>query len=172
MRQEDLQRPAHAADVRFEALPAILRVLLTTDGIVTDVLAAWFLEEVEATEAVMRNEGDLVLRRVVLAGRSSGRRLVHAVSELRMDVLPPEMRSALAASPRGIGQALRILGLATHRTIEDRWEEPAAERSASIRVRPQDPLVARRYVVSVNDVPALRIVERFPVSLYAAERPQ
>ncbi len=172
MRQEDLLRPPHAVDVDFDALPPILRVLLTTDGIVTDVLAAWFLEDVEAADAVMSENAGVVLRRVLLVGRPSGRRFVHAVSELRMDVLPPEMRSALAASPRGIGQALRTLGLATHRSVEDRWSETAAERAGELGLRPRDTLVARRYVVSAGDRPALRIVERFPLSLFAAEPPQ
>jgi chorismate-pyruvate lyase len=167
MRREDLHRPARGENVVFEALPPILRVLLTTDGTVTDVLAAWFLEEVEAIDAEMAEEGEIVLRRVVLAGRGSGLRYVHAVSELRMDVLPREIRSALAASPRGIGQALRALGLATNRTVEDRWQERAGEKATLLRVRPHDVLVARRYLITLGDAAAVRIVERVPVSLFS-----
>lgn len=166
MREEDLYRPADAADVAFESLPPILRVLLTTDGIVTDVLAAWFLEDVEAAEPMMREDGASVLRRVMLTGRASGRCFAHAVSALRMDVLPPDTRDALRASPRGIGQALRSLGLATSRTVEDRWQERAGERAALLGCRAEDRVVARRYAVVLGERTAVLITERFPLPLY------
>ena len=155
-------RPPGATDASLEALPAILRVLLATDGTVTETLEAWFGEPVGVTNVRMAEADGHTRREVVLAGTRSGRRFAHAESTIALGSLPPRLETYR----RGIGQALRDLRLSTYREIEDSWSEISEPHALALNLAASDRLIGRRYGIWVDGRRAIEIVERFPLGLY------
>jgi chorismate-pyruvate lyase len=157
-------RPPGAEDVDPATLPGILRVLLVTDGTVTETLEAWFGEPTEVTGVCMTETDGVVRREVVLAGTCSGRRFVHAESTIGL----ADLAGRLDGCRGGIGQALREMRLPTYRDIEDRWREAAAGHAAALNCAADAALIGRRYGIWINAGRAIEIVERFPLDVYRA----
>jgi len=160
--------PAGAAPVDPAGLPPFLRVLLAVDGTVTEVLEAWFGEPVAVEKLRMAVEaGRAADRAVVLKGARTGRRFAHAVSALDLDALPAAMRQGLSKGTRGIGQLMRDERLETYRELGPVWAEPAGALAPALHCAPENTLIGRRYAIWMAGRPAIRIVERFPLALYA-----
>lgn len=157
--------------LNLSALPAFLRVLLTTDGTVTKSLEAFFWEPVavrnrgqeyhiltEAVPLLRRPVGSRLLRRRVdLVGVESGRLLVWADSWINTELLSPALRTELEAGQVGIGELLRECGLETYRQIVDCGCEPEAEGGEC---------VWRRYIIVQAGQPFIQIQEFFPLMVY------
>lgn len=164
-----------AATLSADRLPAFLRVLLTTDGTVTQSLEAFFWESIEvvscgqrtcvldADEPLLRKvKGESILRRQVrLIGRDSARLYAHADSSLDTDALPQELREGLASGALGIGELLRGSGFETYREIIDFGELPEA-----VALGLEGPVVWRRYRIRMAGRPLILIRELFPVAAY------
>lgn len=155
-------------DLDVASLPAFLRVLLTTDGTVTNSLEAFFWEPVavepiaqremtlaEDAPFIERQSGDTVLaRRVQLRGLSTATRYVEAESLIRLDLLPAGFQSDLVAQTMGIGELLRDCGLETYREI---LEVGCDEESEDLW---------RSYRIVMDHQPFIQITEHFPLSVY------
>ncbi len=155
-------------DLKLESLPAFLRVLLTTDGTVTNSLEAFFWEPVavelirqqeqvlvQAAPNVGLGEGDSALvRRVQLRGLNTSTVYVEAESIVRFDLLPEGFQSDLKAQKLGIGELLRDCGLETYREIlEVGFDDKAQE-------------VWRTYRIVMEHRPFIQITEHFPLAVY------
>ena len=126
--------------VAWQALPPIVRVLLTTDGTVTKSLEAYFWEPVQvqrlaqaliplksaapegvpgALPSTLRAQLDEPLwqRDVRLVGANTQRCYAQASSLVRFQLLPEALRLALEEDRLGIGGVIRELGLETYREI-------------------------------------------------------
>lgn len=150
-------------------LPPFLRVLLTTDGTVTNSLEAFFWEPV-AVEPVLQEElslehaapfieleaGDRVLlRRVRLRGVNSKTVYVKAESLIRFDLLPANFQSDLKAKKLGIGELLRDCGLETYREI---LEVGCDDKSQDLW---------RTYRIVMDHRPFIQITEHFPLAVFS-----
>jgi len=155
-------------DLSLTDLPAFLRVLLTTDGTVTNTLEAYFWEEV-AVEAldqrayvlpvdapfIERRQGDkVVLREVQLRGRSSNTIYAKAESLICVHRLSDEFQCDLKAGKLGIGELLRDCGLETYREI------------LKIGGVSHEKEVWRIYRIVMEHQPFIQITEHFPLAVY------
>lgn len=155
---------------QFAALPAFLRVLLSTDGTVTKSLESYFWEPVRVENlgqgySVLAQDEPVVAcaagarvlrRRVQLVGQHSGHTYALADSLVRDDLLPASVRQDLAAGLVGIGELLRECSLETYREIMDFGYGSAGDADT----------VWRCYRIVMGGTPFIQITEHFPISLY------
>lgn len=133
-------------------LPAIIRVLLATDGTVTKSLESYFWEPVSVqclkqerlassqitTEQLIKNaehqppkpnlwleSDDLWCRNVCLRGEKSQKSYVQASSVVCFSILPQSLRDGLLAGGLGIGEIIRELGMETYRRVIAVGQTPA-----------------------------------------------
>jgi chorismate-pyruvate lyase len=162
-------------------LPPFLRVLLTTDGVVTQTLAAWFGEPIDVdvlSHCESRSErsypevgvaiGDRILsRRVVLRGRVTHEPYAVASSVVVSDSLPPEVRRRLVEERKGIGELLSASRLETYRELIAIRNGDAAERACHLGVVTGARVVSRIYKIHLNGRAAMLIEEAFAEERFA-----
>jgi chorismate-pyruvate lyase len=105
-------------DIDFDALAPLQRILLTTDGTLTDVLEASFLEPIELrklsekdfkagesyAELASGPQDILTEREILLRGAKSQRTYVYAKSILAIGRLPPLMQQQLKSTSVPLGR--------------------------------------------------------------------
>lgn len=173
--------PASANAPDFATLPAALRVLLVTDGTVTRTLEAWFLEPIEIdvlthTEVISPNArpeihvapGEpMVLRRVLLRGKSTGRCYAFAETTIASARLPDEVHEQLLQQKRGIGELLSEQRLETRRELLGWVRATAGELAADLDVGEHDTVLARTYRIHLAGRAVVEIREVFPLARFA-----
>ncbi len=149
-------------------LPPFLRVLLTTDGTVTNALEAFFWEAV-VVESIRQKEillnedvpnlelksgASVLSRQVQLRGTKSETVYVKADSIIRFNLLSPDFQADLKAQKLGVGELLRDCGLETYREIlEVGCDEGSQE-------------VWRTYRIVMDHRPFIQITEHFPLAVF------
>lgn len=125
--------------IDWPRVPAIVRVLLTTDGTVTKSLEAYFWEPVRVERTGQEilaatllpearfagnlpvcdslNHKTLWRRDVNLVGGQTGSLYASATSLIDPERLPQSIADALATGELGIGGVIRELGLETYRQV-------------------------------------------------------
>ena len=166
------------------SLDPLQRILLVTDGTLTDTLEAAFLEPiglrkialdiVAAAEAradldVARGE-PLLERTIVLYGETTGRPYVYAESLLALDRLPPRFRDELTSSDTPMGRLWSEYKMETWKELLHVTRHPAADRAAHLAMAADDECLVRRYRLISGGRPLMLIEEQFPVS-YRTPRP-
>jgi chorismate-pyruvate lyase len=164
----------------FAGLAPILRVLLVTDGTVTQTLEAYFGEGIEIDvleHAERRSEvayppidiapGDPILHRYVRL-RGKGTRHIYAVAEsvAVLDHVSPEMRRRLLEDRKGIGELLREGRLETYRELLTATRTTAGQWAEDLGVPATQSVVTRDYRIYQGGRAALLIQEIFPESRY------
>ncbi len=164
-------------DVR--SLPALQRVLLTSDGTLTDALEAAFLEPMTllkiGTETSAAASGvpeldlaagaPVMLRKILLRGGRTGATYLYAESRIVLDRLPPEFRERLTGSDVPLGRLWAEHRLETRKEILRVWRRPAAELSVHFGGAEQASLLVRSYRVFSGGRPIMLITEYFPEEL-------
>lgn len=175
-------RGRHGGWVAIEALPAILRTLLVTDGTVTKTLEAYYWEPVAVSLQTQsftrlpnhcawlaRERGAGVLRRAVqLRGKRSGRLYVDAHSLVRIEALPAALADDLVCGRIGIGELIRTSGLETYREILDigYGEQPLTQ---GLFEAPQAAHVYRTYRILLEHTPVILVTEYFRLETFGAD---
>jgi chorismate-pyruvate lyase len=168
--------------VRVSQLPALQRLLLTTDGTMTLALAMLVGEPVgvrlleqhttvlaEPDEELSLVAGEAVLeRRVVLHGVRSGAPLLLGVSRIVAHRLPPTARAALNDGDVPIGVVLRTHEIETFRAPLGIGVRPASEEAA--RHLGSDLMCWRRYLIKASHRPLMSVDEQFPAAGFAESR--
>jgi chorismate-pyruvate lyase len=171
----------------FADLSAVLRTLLTTDGTVTETLAAFFGEEVGVevlSQAYRDYEGRanreleapvgtrMLERAIALVGRESGRRYAAAWSRIVPGLLPSGLQEGLLAEKEPLGQLMLHHRLETFREIVACGRCAAGEApslgprcAAALGVAPETETVWRTYRVTSGGRPVMSITEYFPEAL-------
>lgn len=161
-------------------LSILQRILLITDGTVTDVLEAYANEPIRVVKLeqsfgsvdARRPELDLppsgrVLRRtVLLQGAISGQNFLYADSVITPDGLAPEIVDGLIGSDRPVGRLLAQHRVETFREIVALGFELAGTCAEHFDVEPTSRLVFRTYRILVSGQPVMRITEKFPLGLF------
>jgi len=149
---------------------------VTTDGTVTDMLAAAFLEPIDlvklsvdvhpSRDPLPRLDlpaGATVMRRkIVLRGAHSGTNFVYAETDIAADRLSPSFREDLVAGRTPLGQLWLAHRLETWKERPTVIERPAAALSAILAVAPDTPIIERRYRTFTGGVPVFDVTEVFP----------
>lgn len=161
-------------DVR--ALEPLQRVLLVTDGTLTEILEAAFMERVELVKLAQQTSlaigteplieatpGEtLIERRILLRGRDSGRNYAYAESLIAIDRLGASFRDELFESNVPLGRLWLEHKMETFREILTVRRQAAGDLSRHFGCTPMSPLLSRTYRVLVAKRPAMIITEHFP----------
>ncbi len=162
--REDLSRALRRGGIDPRGLNAIHRILLTTDGTVTDMLEAYFQEPMQVVpiaQAPLQNptpvpELDLaaglpILRReILLRGTMSGRTVLHADSIIVPDRLSPRPRAGLLEKQQPIGELLLAERLETYREIVYCARREAGLLARHFHLYETTPFLTRNYVIFVG----------------------
>lgn len=173
-----------AAALDLAALPPVLRTLLTTDGTVTETLAALHGEEVGVrvlAQGFGRHAGDdvpeldapagtsVLDRTIVLAGAVSGRIYAAARSRIVPDALPAGLQAGLLERREPIGKLMLEHRLETFREVVEAGRCTAAEAprldgraAGALGIDPAAPVAWRTYRVITGGRPVMSITEVFP----------
>jgi chorismate-pyruvate lyase len=176
-----------AAGLDLKALPPALRTLLTTDGTVTETLAALYGEEVgvrvlaqgfggleggEAPELEARAGTPVLDRTIVLVGAESGRVYTAARSRILPEALPQGLKEGLLAGREPLGKLMLEHRLETFREVVACGRGPAsrapglgASAPAALQTGPDAPVAWRTYRVISGGRPVMSITEVFPEDL-------
>lgn len=172
----DLQRSLRYSGVHPEDLSPFQRILLTTDGMVTEMLEAFYWERMtvvklgQALEPIEEYDSDLEIdegtevlkREILLQGAETKINRLHASSVLVPDRLDEKMREGLLNSRRPIGLLILEDRLETFREILECGISPAGPIDTHFGVSPETPVVFRTYRVFAARRPVMRITETFP----------
>jgi chorismate-pyruvate lyase len=162
------------------SLDTFQRVLLMTDGTVTDILEAHAGEPIRVVilgqefEPVPREISQLdtdgveclLHRTVLLQGRASGTTFIHADTLVAPERLPPAVLDGLLRTGKPIGRLLTEERVETFREIVALNYEAAGECASYFGVPPSSTLVYRTYLIFIQGSPAMRITEKFPLSRF------
>lgn len=168
------QHPSWLADTH--SLDLFQRILLTTDGNVTQLLEAYAGEPMEVVKLSQAQEHSsseiaelavalherVVKRRVLLQGSASKRGFLYAESTIAPDRLPAGVRRGLVFTRQPIGSLLSEHRVETFRELLGAAEEPAGALATYLAVEPTDTLIARTYRIACGGRPVMLITERFP----------
>lgn len=156
------------------------RILLVTDGTVTNILEAYAGEQIgvvklrqvaepaaQAAADLDVLESDQILHReVLLTGRSSGRTFVYALSQIVPARLDSRVRRGLVESLEPIGRLLEENRIETFREILDARREPAGVRAVHFGIESRALVVSRTYRIIAGRQPAMLITEKFPADAF------
>lgn len=159
--------------IDVSALDPLHRVLLVTDGTLTETLEAIFLEPIELVRLGQRNVAandshallqpqpgeTIVERQILLRGSQSGKNYVYANSLIAADRLGPEFRRGLVESNVPLGRLWIEQRLETFKEfLEVRCGHDAADGSM---------MLARTYRVHSGGRPVFVITEQFPAQSFS-----
>jgi chorismate-pyruvate lyase len=167
---------------RVARLPAIQRMLLTTDGTVTTALATIAGEPVkvhtlgQGVVALTEDDDELALwaggkvleRRVLLSGADSGTPLLYGASRIVAHRLAREARDALVAGTVAIGLVLRAHEIETFR-VPLRVGIGPAGAEAAVHLGP-GLMCQRSYAIRSQGRPLMVVHEQFPAAGFGADR--
>ncbi|HYZ26162.1 MAG TPA: chorismate pyruvate-lyase family protein [Geminicoccaceae bacterium] len=172
----DLQRSLKRAPIDPGKLTSFQRILLTTDGTVTDMLEAYFWERMnvvrlfqdlyqidrEFAELELEPGASVLERRILLQGKVSHRNRIYAQSFIVPDRLDEKVRDGLLNSHKPIGLLLLEDRLETFREILSVGKEAAGDLADHFAIAPDDYLIYRVYRIIARRLPIMLITEKFP----------
>jgi chorismate-pyruvate lyase len=157
-----------------DSLSLLQKVLLTTDGTVTQLLEIYTGEKirVEKLEHALVTGGPASLgvsasepvlnRRILLRGETKP--YMYAQSWLVPSRMPRGMQETILRTDTPIGQLWKAARLETFREIIDFRREPDSGVAALFGVA--SPLLSRTYLIHAGGSPMGLIVEKFPVTYF------
>ncbi len=169
------------AIVRDPGLSLFQKVLLTTDGTVTQLLELYTGEPVRvnklehvivrggASGLLMTTSNDELLKRSILlctGGAAAPRNLLYAESLFVIARLPATMQRQLLESNRPIGLLWREQRMETYREIVTCGREPCGFLAPYFDLSEDAPLLARSYLIYHQHKPLGVITEKFPASYF------
>jgi chorismate-pyruvate lyase len=163
-------------------LSAFQRILVLTDGTVTDLLEAFVKESIwvevlaqslerggsEGQELELIETERVLRRTVVLRGVSSGEAFLYGDSVVLPDRLPAAVLKSLLTTTQPIGKLLAENRVETFREIEGVRFERMSECARHFDVDASAPFVFRTYRIHVGQRPVMRITEGFPLESFGA----
>ena len=176
MMRIDLQDSLRKSHIAPEKLSSFQRILLTTDGTVTEILEAQLWEHIQIvklfqeellTETLIpyldAGVGMKILaRKVLLQGEKTHRNHVYAESIIIPERLGETMCKGLLEAKKPLGRLINEERLETYREILSCDLEKAEEISEHFDVSPDSMLISRTYRVFAHKQPVMLITEKFP----------
>ena len=181
MMRIDLHSSLTRSHIDPSALSPFQRIILTTDGTLTDILEAYLFEPIQViklsevlvtiTNKVPQLElekgTDVIDRKILLQGKISRKNFIYAESIIVPDRLDEKFRNSLLNSQVPLGRLWLEHKLETFKEIIDSSKEPANELSSYFNISPEDKLFSRTYRLFNNRSPIIMITEKFPESYFA-----
>ncbi|KKO20893.1 MAG: chorismate pyruvate-lyase family protein [Candidatus Brocadia sp.] len=174
----DLQTSLKRSPLNPKDITPFQRILLTTDGMVTEMLEAYLWERMKVIKLfqgyfVADNENPfleiakgcrVMQRKVLLCGRLSQKNHLYADSIIIPDRLDERIKDSLLNTNKPIGLLILENRLETFREILDCGKEEAEDLADYFNIRRSEFLIFRTYRVFSNRLPIMLITEKFPES--------
>ncbi|MBO3462415.1 chorismate pyruvate-lyase family protein [Aetokthonos hydrillicola Thurmond2011] len=178
--RRDLQESFTHSHIDPSQLSKFQRIILTTDGTLTEILEAYLLEKIQivklSEELVgiaqdipsldLKIESEVIARKVLLQGKISRRNWIYAESIIVPDRLDELFRERLLKSREPIGRLWLEHQLETFKEVIDSSREIAGDLSNYFKVSSEEKLLCRTYRVFSNRKPIMMITEKFPEQFF------
>ncbi|MEH2128693.1 chorismate--pyruvate lyase family protein [Nostoc sp.] len=156
------------------------RILLTSDGTLTEILEAYLFEKIQLVKlseelvqltkpvpALDLNIGTQIIeRKILLQGKISLNNFIYAESIIVPDRLDNRLKSRLIESQEPIGRLWLEHKLETFKEIIDSAIETSNDLSNYFNIAREDQMLSRTYRVFSNKKPIIMITEKFPESYF------
>jgi len=176
----DLEESLKKSHIDPAKLSVFQRIILTTDGTLTEILEAYLSEKirlVKLSEIIEPISGDNLLldiasgqevmqRKILLQGKISRNNWVYAESILVPDRLDEKLKKGLLVSQEPMGRLWLEHRLETFKEIVDSAREPAEDLADYFKIKRSDKLLSRTYRVFSGRRPIILITEKFPENFY------
>jgi chorismate-pyruvate lyase len=173
--KSQIRNPSPLDGIEWHALDPLQRVLLVTDGTVTAILEAAFLESIQVvklTQEVVKatrshallqsSPGEAIVeRRVLLRGAATGRNYVYAESLIAVSRMGPAFCRLLFDSDTPLGQLWLDQKLETYKEIVE-MRGVAGGPEAEYFEGGGSEILMRKYRVYSGGIPVMIISEHFP----------
>ncbi|MBA3267728.1 MAG: DUF98 domain-containing protein [Acidimicrobiia bacterium] len=163
-------------------LSAVQRILLTTDGRITDTIEAYAREPVcvvKLSETLdepgylpnlkLSDDDDVLYRSVMIQGTETKKDYLYATSLIVAGRLPTAMLESLLYTDAPFGRLLVEHQVETLREILFWSREAAGRYSEYFDMKPTDMLLSRTYRVISDHRPVALITEKFPEGNFREE---
>lgn len=178
--RKDLQQSLTCAHINPSTLSTFQRILLTTDGTVTDMLEAYLFEQIQLiklSEHLMEIENEIPLmpvkkndriikREILLRGKISRRNFIYANSVIFVENLNERFKNELLNTKTPIGKLWFEQKVENFKEIIDSGKEPAQALASYFSIKPEENLLYRTYTVYSQGKPTMMITEKFPESYF------
>jgi chorismate-pyruvate lyase len=178
--REDLNQSLSRNHINPSELSTLQRIILTTDGTLTEILEAYLFEKiwiVKLSEEVVSTTQDIpplvvkrgtevIERKVLLQGKISRKNFIYAESILVTERLDEKFKNELLHSKTSLGRLWLEHKLETFKEIIDTAEETADKLLAYFPLQPEDKIFSRTYRVFSQRQPIMTITEKFPASYF------
>ena len=176
----DLRESLCQSTVDPQLLSSFQRILLTTDGTVTEILEAHLWEAIQIVKLYQEcletdasvpyldigPHAPVLIRKVILRGKPSDRNYIYAESVVALDRLDDRLRHGLMETQKPVGQLMLEARLETFREILSCCYEPAEEIGEYLGIAPDARLISRTYRVFADRQPFMLITEKFPETAF------
>lgn len=156
------------------------RILLTTDGTVTEILEAYLFEPIQIVKlsedtvsttvdipALDLPQGrEIIKRKILLQGRISRKNFVYAESLIVPDRLEENFKYELLNTQVPMGRVWREKRMETFKEIIDSALESAEHLSEYFQLEQDAKMLSRTYQVFSASRPIMIITEKFPESYF------
>jgi len=180
--RDTLQPSRLHGELDLPRLSTLQRILLTTDGTVTEVVEIYAGESMgvvklaqdlvpieRAIEPLQIGLGRTVLsRKILLQGKISGDNFLYAESLIVPDRLDPEVQDGLLKGNKPIGYLIMAHRMETYREILEFGIEKAGPVADYFDIGEDDGLIFRTYRIFAGQHPIMMITEKFPESSFRA----
>ena len=176
MMRLDLQNSLTQSNIDPRQLSPFQRILLTTDGTVTEIIEAYYGEMVEIIKLSQGSTTtdrpvhfldlpagtEVLLRKVLLRGRVSRKNYIYAESMTVEHSLPEALQDDLRNTSKPLGRLMLENRLETFREILTVRRQPLGELSGYSELPGEAPMISRTYRVWAERKPIMLITESFP----------
>lgn len=172
----DLEKSVHNSELDLATLSPFQRILLTTDGTVTEILEAQFWEPIELVKLFQDNRKSdhaipylnckintaLMIRKILLRGENSKTNFIYAESIIVPDHLDDDLQHGLQNTNQPLGRLMIDAKTETFREILSCQYETAKELAGYFQLNENDQLISRTYRIYAKKRPIMLITEKFP----------
>lgn len=180
MMRTDLHSSLTRSHINPCDLSPFQRIILTTDGTLTDILEAYLFEAIQIvklSEGLVSTTQDIphlelekgsevIERKVLLQGKISRKNFIYAESIIVPERLEEKFRISLLKSQIPIGRLWQEHKMETFKEIVDSGKEPANELFYYFDIKIEDNILFRTYRLFNNHIPIMTITEKFPENYF------
>lgn len=181
--RQDLHESLTQSHIDPAKLSTFQRILLTTDGTLTEILEAYLFEKIQVIKLheelvsikqdilplEIQAGSEVIERNILLKGKISHRNFIYAKSVIVPDRLDETFKDRLIKTQEPMGRLWLEHKLETFKEIVDSGKEPAADLSDYFKIKREDKMLYRTYRVFSNRKPIIMITEKFPESYFVKD---
>ncbi|MGF1677160.1 MAG: chorismate--pyruvate lyase family protein [Rivularia sp. (in: cyanobacteria)] len=160
-------------------LSTFQKILLAANGTVTAALEAYLSEPIKVVKLsetlaninldflnIQLDKEQVIVRKVLLQGKYSGRNFIYASSFILVDNLDKEFSDELLNTNKTIGELWVERKVETYKEIIDYGKHSANELSNYFSIEPDENLIFRTYYVTSQRKIIMIITEKFPQTFF------